>query len=183
MLQACLVTNTGELAQILSLQEQNLPGNISKDEMQSQGFVTLRHDLQTLQQMHALSPSIIIKDGDDVVAYALTMLPECRLLVPDLEPMFDLLDGLTWNSRQLSTVRFYVMGQICVSKAYRGQGMVQMLYQHHKKIYQAQFELFVTEISIRNPRSLRAHEKIGFKTIHTYRDRLDEWAVVAWDWT
>jgi hypothetical protein len=182
MLQACLVTNTGELAQILSLQEQNLSANISKDEMNSQGFVTLRHDLQTLQQMHALSPSVIIKDEDEIVGYALTMLPECRILVPDLEPMFDLLDGLTWNSRQLSTVRFYVMGQICISKAYRGQGMVQLLYQHHKKIYQPQFDLLVTEISIRNPRSLRAHEKIGFKTIHAYRDRLDEWAVVAWDW-
>jgi hypothetical protein len=182
MLQACLVTNTGELAQILSLQEQNLPGIISKDEMQSQGFVTLRHDLQTLQQMHVLSPSIIIKNEDDIVAYALTMLVECRLLVPDLEPMFDLLDGLRWNSQQLSTLPFYVMGQICVSKAYRSQGLVQMLYQHHKKIYQPQFDLLVTEISIHNPRSLRAHEKIGFKTIHTYRDRLDEWAVVAWDW-
>jgi ribosomal protein S18 acetylase RimI-like enzyme len=183
MLQACLVTNTGELAQILSLQEQNLPGNISKDEMRSQGFVTLQHNLQTLQQMHALSPSIVIKDENDIVAYALSMRPQCRLLVPDLKPMFDLLDGLSWNNQQLSNVRFYVMGQICVSKAYRGQGLVQMLYQHHKKIYGGQFDLFVTEISIRNPRSLRAHEKIGFKIIHTYRDRLDEWAVVAWDWS
>jgi ribosomal protein S18 acetylase RimI-like enzyme len=182
MLQACLVTDIDELAQILSLQEQNLPGNISKDEMQSQGFVTLRHDLQTLQQMHALSPSVIIKDSNEIVAYALTMLPECRVLVPHLEPMFDLLDGLNWNSRPLSTLHFYVMGQICVAKAYRGRGLVQMLYQHHKKIFQSKFDLFVTEISTRNLRSLRAHEKIGFKTIHTHRDQLDEWVVVAWDW-
>ena len=182
MLQACLVTNTDELAQILSLQEQNLPGNITKAEMESQGFLTLRHDLQTLQQMHALSPSVIIKDDNEIVAYALTMLPECRLLVSDLAPMFDLLDGLNWNTQPLSTLRFYVMGQICVAKAYRGRGLVQVLYQHHKKKYQSQFDLFVTEISVRNSRSLRAHEKIGFKTIHIHRDSLDEWAVVAWDW-
>ena len=38
--------------------------------------------------MHDLAPAVIIKDNDQVVAYALTMLRECRQLIPDLEPMF-----------------------------------------------------------------------------------------------
>ncbi len=74
------------------------------------------------------------------------------------------------------------MGQICIAKVYRGQGLFEQLYNYHKEIYQPQFDLFVTEISTRNHRSLRAHEKVGFKTIHTHRDNLDEWRVVAWDW-
>ena len=183
MLYTTLVVNSEELQQVLQLQQQNLIGNIDDAEIQSQGFVTLHHDLATLEQMHRLAPSIIIKDDNKVVAYALTMQQECRRLMPDLEPMFALLDQVSWNNKLLTSFRFYVMGQVCIAKDYRGQGLFEQLYKQHKKIYQSQFDLFVTEISTRNYRSLRAHEKMGFKTIYTHKDLLDEWVIVAWDWS
>jgi L-amino acid N-acyltransferase YncA len=74
------------------------------------------------------------------------------------------------------------MGQICVDKAYRGKGVFELLYQKHREIFEKSYDFIVTEISTRNTRSLRAHEKVGFKTIHTYRDSMDEWNVVVWDW-
>ena len=183
MLYPTLVSTTEELKQILQLQTENLLENIDVTEMQSQGFVTLHHDLTTLEQMHRLAPGVIIKENDKVVAYALTMLQECRQLMPDLEPMFALFDKLSWKNKPLTSYRFYVMGQVCIAKQYRGQGLFEQLYEHHKKVYQSQFNLFVTEISTRNHRSLRAHEKVGFKPVYTHRDSLDEWAVVAWDWS
>jgi ribosomal protein S18 acetylase RimI-like enzyme len=182
MLYPALVTTTRELEQILQLQEQNLSQFIGAAEMKEQGFVTLHHDLATLEKMHGLAPSVIIKDKDNVVAYALTMLRECRQLVPDLEPMFALFDKLHWNNKALNDYSFYVMGQICVAKSYRGQGFVEQLYHHHREVYQARFDLLLTEIATRNTRSMRAHERIGFSTIHIHRDELDEWAVVGWDW-
>ncbi len=182
MLYPALVSSKDELKQILHLQKENLRQHVSEEEMKSQGFVTLHHDLNALRQMHDLAPSVIIKDKDIVVAYALTMLRECRLLTPDLEPMFALLDQLSWHNKPLNDHRFYVMGQVCIAKAYRGQGLFDALFRHHKKIYQSQFDLFITEIATRNIRSMRAHERVGFKTIHVHRDELDEWAVVGWDW-
>ena len=182
MLHSTLTSTTTELEQILQLQQENLSANIDEAEIKSQGFVTLRHDLETLKQMHDLAPSVIIKDDDKVVAYALTMLKECRQLIPDLEPMFSSLDKLSWKNKPLNNYSFYVMGQVCVAKSYRGRGLFEELFQHHKKIYQSQFDLFITEIATRNKRSMRAHEKVGFKVIHIHRDEIDEWAVVAWDW-
>ncbi|HKZ64847.1 MAG TPA: GNAT family N-acetyltransferase [Chitinophagaceae bacterium] len=182
MIEPSLTNTIQDLQQILHLQNENLIQNIDETEIRSQGFVTLRHDLATLEQMHRLAPTVIIKDDDKIVAYALTMLQECRQLMPDLEPMFFLFDKLSWNSRPLNDHPFYVMGQICIANEYRSQGLFEKLYQHHKKIYQHQFDLCVTEISTRNHRSLRAHEKTGFKVIHTHCDMLDEWAVVGWDW-
>ncbi|MDP4263858.1 MAG: GNAT family N-acetyltransferase [Bacteroidota bacterium] len=183
MLSAQLASTTRDLKQILRLQHENLPANIDNAEMQSQGFVTLRHDLPVLEKMHQLAPGVIIKDNDTVIAYALTMLRECRELIPDLEPMFSVLDELGWQDRPLNDYRFYIMGQICIARNYRGLGLFEQLYQHHKEVYRHRFDLLVTEISARNHRSLRAHEKTGFKTIHTHRDKLDEWKVVAWDWS
>ncbi len=182
MIQPFLTNTTHDLQQILHLQNENLIQNLDETEIRSQGFVTLRHDFKILEQMHNLAPSVIIKDDDKVVAYALTMLPECRQLMPDLEPMFAIFDKLLWNNELLNNYRFYVMGQVCIAKEYRGKGLFEKLYQHHKKNYQPQFDLCITEISIRNHRSLRAHEKMGFKNIHTHRDKLDEWVVVGWDW-
>ena len=183
MLFPSLVSTTDELQQILELQQQNLRQHVDEAQMKSQGFVTIRHDLKILQQMHELAPTVIIKDHDKVVAYALTMLRECRQLIPDLESLFGSLDQLCWNNKPLNDYRFYVMGQVCIARPYRGQGLFDELFRHHKKIYQSKFDLFITEIATRNTRSVRAHERVGFKTIHTHRDELDEWVVVGWDWS
>ena len=70
------------------------------------------------------------------------------------------------------------MGQVCVDKDYRGKGLFDLLYQKHKEIYQDQYDFVITEVSTRNHRSIRAHQRAGFQTINTYCDELDEWAVV-----
>ena len=182
MLTATLANHADDLLQILELQALNLRQHISDAEKSEHGFVTLHHDLVTLRQMNELGPTVVIKNNGKVVAYALTMMPECRHLLPDLYPMYALLDKLSWKGVSLRSMNYYVMGQVCVAKEFRGKGLFEAMYRYHKKVYSSQFDLFVTEISTQNHRSLRAHEKIGFITIHTHFDVIDEWAVVAWDW-
>ncbi|MCP3102389.1 GNAT family N-acetyltransferase [Myxococcus sp. K15C18031901] len=175
--------DTTDLQQILSLQRENLKQVLSTDEMRTQGFVTVQHDLGALEHMHALAPSVVARHGGAVVAYALTMPRECRALMPVLVPMFDLLDGLDYQGRPLRDVPFYVMGQVCVGKEHRGQGLFDQLYAMHRELYRGRYELLITEISTRNLRSMRAHARVGFQVLHTYRDATDEWAVVTWDWS
>ena len=181
MLYSTHVHTVKELEEILSLQQQNLPKNISAEELRAQGFVTFQHDLETLQQFHQLAPSVIVRDDDKVVAYALTVVNEARHIFPPMESMFVLLETLQWKGQPFQNFRYYEMGQICVAKDYRGKGVFEMLYQQHKRSYSHKFELLVTKISTKNHRSLRAHEKVGFQTVVVEKDELDEWAVVAWD--
>lgn len=178
-----LVSHTEELRQILQLQQQNLFQHLAEEESRSQGFVTMQHSLEILQQMHDLAPAVIIKDNEQVVAYALSMLKECRHLMPELSSMFELFDRLGWKGKPLNEYRYYVVGQICVAKAYRGMGLAEALYRHHRQVYQQRFDLFLTEIATRNTRSIKAHEKVGFQIIHIHKDVLDEWAIVGWDWS
>lgn len=182
MLYPALVSVSEELQQILSLQQSYLKGHNDAAEEKEQGFVTVHHSFEMLEQMHRLSPSVIIKDDDKVVAYALTMVNECRNLIPILIPMFQMFDKIAYKDKLLSQYKFYVMGQICVDKKYRGLGLVDMLFQKHKEAYHKRFDFIVTEISTSNSRSMRAHEKIGFKTIYQYTDAADEWNIVLWDW-
>jgi GNAT superfamily N-acetyltransferase len=109
-------------------------------------------------------------------------LNEARHFHKDLEAMMRKLESLGYNGKRLSEYKYYIMGQVCIDKGHRGKGLFTMLYQKHKELFQNEYDFVITEISAQNRRSLRAHEKIGFETIHTYRDDLDEWNVVLWDW-
>jgi GNAT superfamily N-acetyltransferase len=176
------IREPSELEQILALQRANLAANVGADEARAQGFVTAVHDLDSLERMHDLAPSIVARSESGLAGYALTMLVEARADVPLLEPMFQLFETLSWRGRALAGTRFYVMGQVCVAKPFRGQGVFDALYRGHRDHYRERFELLVTEVSLRNPRSLRAHERVGFQPLHRYRDRVDDWVILGWDW-
>ena len=73
------------------------------------------------------------------------------------------------------------MGQICVAENYRGKGVFDSLYQKHKELNGSRYDLCVTSVSTRNNRSMRAHERIGFEIVHTFRDQTDEWNILVWN--
>ncbi|CAD5295406.1 MULTISPECIES: GNAT family N-acetyltransferase [unclassified Imperialibacter] len=174
--------SNGDLQQILDLQEVNQPHNITPEQLAKEGFVTVRHHLDLLRSMNDSAPQIIAKDGEKVVGYALVMLQSFQDLIPVLKPMFVTLETLTYRDRPMPSYQYYAMGQICVAEGYRGMGIFDGMYQKHKALYANQFDLCVTEIASRNPRSLRAHQRVGFQTIHTFTDATDTWDIVAWDW-
>ncbi|MEO5681786.1 MAG: GNAT family N-acetyltransferase [Chitinophagaceae bacterium] len=179
---ATRVTTNDELQQILDLQQHNLRGVHSELKEKEQGFLTVTHSMQKLQQMHRMEPSIIVKDHDAVAGYALVMPKECSTIIPELFTLFEGLDKLHYKGKALTAYRFYVMGQICVGAAYRGRGVFDMLYHKHRESLAEKYDFVITEIATRNTRSMRAHERVGFKILHIHRDELDEWAVVLWDW-
>jgi GNAT superfamily N-acetyltransferase len=174
--------SANDLEQILSLQQKNLFKNISAETQSKEGFVTVEHNLPLLKQMNEAAAQVLAKDGNEVIGYALVMPQAFGDKIPELQPMFAVVTQLNWQDRPIRDYRFYVMGQICVDERYRGQGIFDGLYNAHRTFLSPDFDLCVTEVAVRNTRSMRAHERVGFKAIHTYRDHLDEWNVVVWNW-
>jgi len=183
MIRITKASHSEELEQILLLQQKNLARNISRSEAIEQGYVTVIHTPDQLQKMLQLAPAILAKDAEKVVGYALTMPVSCSKLIPVLEPMFASLENLGYKNRPLKSFSYYVMGQVCIDKAYRGLGIFDRLYAGHKEIYGSQYDCIVTEVATRNTRSLKAHQRVGFKSIHQYSDETDEWEVMVWDWS
>ncbi|MFI5155358.1 MAG: GNAT family N-acetyltransferase [Chitinophagales bacterium] len=182
MLRASLVQDRNELREIADLQKRFLRGVTSQEEEREQGFLTVEHSLETLEQMHRLEPSIIAKENGQLAGYALTMPRACGAMIPVLVPMFHIFPEIVYGYRPINDYNFYVMGQICVDKPFRGLGVFDLLYQKHREVYSHKYDFIVTEISLRNHRSMKAHQRVGFKLLHVYTDPLDEWAVVIWDW-
>jgi GNAT superfamily N-acetyltransferase len=182
MLHATIVTSKDEIEQIHALNQRNLKQNLSPSIQKEEGFVTWLYSIELLEKMHQLAPSVIIKEGDVVAGYALTTLKESAAFHSDLQTVFDNLQKLRLHNQPIFNYRFYCMGQICIAKEYRGKGLVNMLYQKHKELYHKEYDFILTDIATRNIRSIKAHQKIGFKTIHSYVDNVDEWEVVIWEW-
>lgn len=183
MYTATTVSTDRELEQILHLQQQNLKQFITQEEKQAQGFLTMQFNLPMLRQLHAIAPSIVVKQGDEVVAYAMSVMLESRAAYAQVENMFASFDDARWKGRPLYDYRFYVMGQVCVAKEHRGKGLFDQLYAHHREVYSPRFDFIITEISTSNLRSIQAHRRVGFQTIHTYTDEVDTWNIVVWDWS
>lgn len=182
MIYAAEVTGDDELLEINELNRKNLKGNIPFSEQESQGFVTWLYTPEVLDKINSLAPSIIAKDDDKLIGYALVTPIEAGSFHPDLQRMINNLESLDYKGRPLSSYAYYIMGQVCIDGNYRGKGVFTLMFEKHRELYSDKYELLVTEISTTNYRSQKAHEKTGFTTIHTYSDALDDWNVVVWDW-
>ena len=171
-----------DLLSILELQKQNLPQSLTPSQIKEEGFVTLRHSLELLRKMNTLYQHIIAKDGNQVIAYALVMDLKFENEIPDLSAMFKQLEIAKLNDTLINKNKIFIMGQICIAKAYRRQGIFRGLYKCMKKEMRANFDFVVTEIALLNTRSLNAHLAIGFTIMVEYSASGGEkWAVVALD--
>lgn len=181
-MQIQLVDNDSQLAGILALQKLNHVSEISIETKNTQGFVTVRHDLPLLQTMNNSARQIIALENEAVIGYALVMPKELKLQIPVLMPMFDMFGKISYKQKKLSELNYYVMGQVCIAEAFRGKGIFEKLYSKHRETYSSTYDLCVTEVSTSNQVSMRAHEKVGFQIIHTFADTTDEWNILLWDW-
>jgi predicted GNAT superfamily acetyltransferase len=73
------------------------------------------------------------------------------------------------------------MGQVCVDKNYRGQGVFRALYNNMKTIVGSNYNAIITDIDTKNTRSLKAHYTIGFKPWHRFFANNQNWEIVIWE--
>ncbi|WP_114491133.1 GNAT family N-acetyltransferase [Candidatus Ulvibacter alkanivorans] len=170
------VTNPEELQQILELQQENLPTALSSEEKQQEGFVTVHHTLDLLTRMNERCAHILAKDGDTVVGYALCMHKDFGEEIEILKPMIQEIERVIALDDTINN--YIIMGQICIAKAYRGQGIFRKLYEMMRIAVIPKFETIITEVDTDNRRSLAAHNAIGFKTLSRYRAEGKNWWLI-----
>jgi predicted GNAT superfamily acetyltransferase len=176
-------TSDQELLEIIELQKNNLPLNLSKEEIDNQGFVTVVHSLQTLKKMNAIEQHVIIKSDDKVVGYLLAMTKKSQHDIDILKPMFETFKKVTYKNKIVDAYNYLVVGQVCIAKKFRGKGLLDTCYAAYKKFYEKKYDFAITEIATNNKRSINAHNRIGFKEIYRYTDTNNAvWSIVIWDW-
>lgn len=166
-------TTEKELRDILELQRQNLPEQLSEELKQRDGFLTVKHSFDLLKRMNDVCPHIVARNGDRIVGYALCMHPDFKDEIPVLFSMFKIIE------EQSGIESFIVMGQICVAEDYRGKGIFRGLYLKMKEETSSFCDSIITEVDGRNTRSLEAHLAVGFKVVKNYISGGREWNLIS----
>jgi len=177
-----LVTTEQELIGLKQLQTNNLRRLIGEEEAMKEGFVTSEYELSLLQKMHATHPSIIVKEGEEVVGYTIVTNKAVLGEHPELDHLFSTLDATKYKGQLLKNYNYILIGQVCVAKSHRGQGWVAKMYDYYKSLHAKNYTYLVTDISQANKRSIRMHNKIGFETIGVIEQVGTGWDIVLWDW-
>ncbi|MDD7915219.1 GNAT family N-acetyltransferase [Polaribacter ponticola] len=167
-------TSNKELEQIIALQKNNLPENLSDKEKTEQGFLTVKHSLVMLKDMNNECPHTIAIHNNKVVGYALSMTKNFASEIEVLKPMFIEI------SKSVSEKKYIVMGQICIDKKFRKKGIFKGLYQFMKtNVCKDHFNMIITEIDVNNIRSLEAHKAVGFKKLQDYCVKEKNWRIIT----
>ncbi|MEX0315975.1 MAG: GNAT family N-acetyltransferase [Allomuricauda sp.] len=162
------------LEQILELQQQNLPKNLTAKERKQEGFLTVEHSLSILQEMNDECGHIVALENDKVVAYALCMHPKFAESIEVLKPMFHEINHIVKDKDN-----YMVMGQICVAKSHRGKGLFRSLYKTMKEKLPDGFDTIITEVDAKNERSVNAHKAVGFSELKKYSSDGKDWLLIT----
>jgi ribosomal protein S18 acetylase RimI-like enzyme len=169
---------------ILRLQKANLATNLSQIEKATQGFLFVTHTDAQLREFNEVAPHIVVHYKSEIVGYVLSMPKIFRQAIPVLIPLFEMLDTIRYNEKNLNQHHYLMIGQVAIDKNNRGKKLFQQAYQFFRQQYQPNYAFALTEIATNNYRSLHVHQKLGFEIIHTYTDPQGlEWAIVIWDWS
>lgn len=180
-----IITRAGtaeEIAGIKELQNKNLKSNLTAAEIVQEGFVTAEYSIAFLEEMNTIEPAIIAKDGDDVVGYALVATKAIIGKHDLLDDLFNNINTIIYEGKLLAEIDYVLVGQLCVCKKYRGQGLVQQLYQFFKASFHKKYTYCLTDVDENNPRSVKAHLKTGFTILNTFHYGNSNWHIVIWDW-
>lgn len=176
------VTEFSELEGIRKLQEANLKKNLPGGEAETEGFVTAEYSIEFLKTLHEAGPSVIAKEGDQVVGYALVAAKTIRYQHELLSDLFNSIDKINYRGHMLKNASYVVVGQLCVAKNYRGLGLVRLMYQHFRQSLSGEYDCCITDVAENNSRSLRVHLNTGFQVIDSFHYGGTNWNIVLWDW-
>jgi ribosomal protein S18 acetylase RimI-like enzyme len=178
----CLAKNITEVEEIKSLQTRNLKKNISLKNRLIDGFLTASYSINFLNKMNELTPAIIAKQSNRVIGYVLATDRSLLSEHPLLRDLSSQINKISFKKKTIGDFNYLVVGQLCVAKEFRGQGVAQQLYFYFKKVYKNRYPFAVTDVDQKNSASIGMHLKVGFETLSTLNYGESSWNVVIWDW-
>lgn len=130
------------------------------------GFLTGSFTSSALQAMLASVPGQVVHHGHELIGFVIN-----SRLAPDSYPplvseICALLPQLHYQRRALSEYRWFFYGPVLVQPAYRGQGLLQQLFQASRRELAGRFDLGIAFIALENAASLRVHtQKLGLEVV------------------
>jgi len=152
---------------ILRLQHQNLLATLQGEDL-SQGFLSIEFTREQLHKVNSELGIFVAVQGKVVVGYLMAETAEFAIGSPLISHMLKRLKHVVFDDITLSC-GFFVYGPVCIDRPSRGQGILDGLFRFMEETLRADYDVGIAFVSLRNPRSLRAHTaKLGMRVIDDF---------------
>lgn len=156
--------------------------NSIREEDKPHGFVTTPFTAEQLEHLIQHEQGITIaRNHGELVAYTMAASWDYWAQWPMFVHMIEGLPRLRFSGRSLTTANSYQYGPVCIDKKFRGQGLLEGLFEFSRRQMMSRYAFLVTFINKRNPRSFAAHtRKIGLQVIAEFSYNGNEFYELAY---
>ena len=163
---------------MVALQNLYLANNLA-DDQKKDGFLSVGF---SQEQFKAMNDNLLVVVGTTtlgVKAFLCASTVEFNLPLALPKAMIDEFPNTIYENKPLSEWNICIAGPVCVDASLRGQGVLDKLYSSFYDLAPPQYELAVVFVSVDNPRSIRAHEKVGMSVVGNFEFKGHQHVIMA----
>jgi GNAT superfamily N-acetyltransferase len=161
----CRVATTTDAPALSDLANQYTFQNLDAAARQ-QGFLTGVFTAPALQAMLASVPGQVAYHGQELAGFVINSKLAPERYPPLVQQISALLPSLVYQQQPLAKYSWFFYGPVLVRKEYRGQGLLQQLFQATKQELKGTFNLGIAFIAEANAASLHVHtQKLGLEIV------------------
>jgi hypothetical protein len=176
------IATTADIESVLVLQEKYLVTNLT-DEQKKDGFVTTPFNPELLVSVIQNDGLFIAKDtNNQVIAYVFAESWDFFSRYPIFEYMITLIPDLKFENYQFDTKNSFQYGPVCIDKKYRGQGLLEKIFELMRENVVKKYPLSLTFINKINQPSMKAHtQKLGWTPVSEFQFNNNVYVILAYD--
>ena len=175
------VAKLNDIKGVLALQKLYLVTNLTDEEKKS-GFVTTPFSVEQLTYVINNEGLFIAKDNNKIIAYIFAESWPFFSQWPIFEYMTSLFPKLEFLDFKINSITSFQYGPICIDKKYRGQGLINLLFEFMRIHLVKKYPLSLTFINKTNIPSLKAHtEKLKWTIIADFEFNNNNYYILAYD--
>ncbi|MET6989713.1 GNAT family acetyltransferase [Sediminicola arcticus] len=176
--------NLSDIFGVLKLQELNLYKNLSEEELKG-GFVTTPFTAKQIEEIiEQQGLYVCVNEQENVIAYVFAGSWAYFSQWEIFNIMTSRFHNISFNNVQITTNNSFQYGPICIQKDYRGQGIINSIFETMRLFFVDKYPLSITFINNLNVISKRAHtHKLGWQVIDTFEFNNKTYIALAFDMT
>ncbi|MFK8008960.1 MAG: GNAT family acetyltransferase [Saprospiraceae bacterium] len=162
------IATTNDIHQVMALQKQNLFANLSEAERED-GFVTTPFTYTQIREIIGQKGLFVTEIDGKIIAYAFAGSWKYFSQWKMFKVMIASLPKLIFDGKRINTQNTFQYGPICIDNNYRGNGVLQALFEKMRLEMIKKYPISITFINKENKRSLFAHtQKLNWDIIDEF---------------
>lgn len=156
-----------DYAGLYDLQNRNLGSVLTRSE-KSDGFLSAGFEPDEFKALNDDLCVVVCAASKEVLGFLVASTTEFNKAFPLPRTMIERYRDSIFEGRTLDSYRSYISGPVCVERTERGKGIFEGMYGKLFDLLPAEYELAVTLVANDNPRSMNAHQKVGFNPVSQF---------------